>query len=136
MDQKLPGPPILSIPAGEVALDLGIHPDRVELLNGKVKVGGSRALANVVIPYGGRAPITIDTTAEPLVLEDVGKLADIPLGGVGAARVSIRIPAGVRLPRRRAGAAGCDVPRLRPGQPLLAGDRSRRRSSPSPMPPG
>ncbi len=92
VDRKLPGPPILSIPAGEVTLDLGIHPDRVELGNGKVKVGGARALANVVIPYGGRGPITIDTTAEPLVLEDVGKLADIPIGGVGAARVSIRIP--------------------------------------------
>jgi len=92
--QKLPGPPLLSIPAGEVALDLGIHPDRVELLNGKVKVGAGRALANVVIPYGGKGPITIETTAEPLVLEDVGKIADIPLGGVGAARVSIRIPPG------------------------------------------
>ena len=92
--KKLPGPPLLSIPSGEAALNLGIHPDRVELLNGKVKVAGSRAVANVVIPYGGRGPITIETTAEPLVLEDVGKLADIPLGGVGAARVSIRIPPG------------------------------------------
>ena len=92
--EKASGPPLLSIPSGEVALDLGIHPDRVELLNGKVKVGGARALANVVIPYGGRGPITIDTTAEPLVLEDVGKVADIPLGGVGAAKVSIRIPPG------------------------------------------
>ena len=63
--QKLPGPPIVAIPSGEVALDLGIHPDRVELLNGRVKVGGSRAVANVVIPYGGRGPITIETTAEP-----------------------------------------------------------------------
>jgi translocation and assembly module TamB len=92
--KKLPGPPIVSIPSGEVALDLGIHPDRVELLNGRVKAGGSRAVANVVIPYGGRGPITIDTTAEPLVLEDVGKIADLSLGGVGAARVSIRIPPG------------------------------------------
>ena len=92
--QKLPGPPLLSIPAGEASLDLGIHPDRVELLNGKVKVGAARALANVIIPYGGKGPITIDTAAEPLVLEDVGKIADIPLGGVGAARVSIRIPPG------------------------------------------
>ena len=92
--QKLPGPPIVSIPSGEVTLDLGIHSDRVELLNGKVKVGAARALANVIIPYGGRGPITIDTTAEPLVLEDVGKVANIPLGGVGAARVSIRIPPG------------------------------------------
>ena len=92
--QKIAGPPLLSMPSGEVAVDLGIHPDRVELLNGKVKVGTSRALANVVIPYGGRGPITIETTAEPLVLEDVGKIADIPLGGVGAARVSIRIPPG------------------------------------------
>lgn len=95
VDRKVPGPPILSIPAGEVTLDLGIHPDRVELTSGKVKVGAARAVADVVIPYGGRAPITIDATAEPLVLEEVGKLADIPLGGVGAARVSIRIPAGV-----------------------------------------
>ncbi len=95
VDRKVPGPPILSVPAGEVTLDLGIHPDRVELTNGKVKVGAARAVANVVIPYGGRAPITIDATAEPLVLEDVGKLADIPLGGVGAARVAIRIPEGV-----------------------------------------
>ncbi|HEY1334878.1 MAG TPA: hypothetical protein VGF31_11530, partial [Myxococcaceae bacterium] len=92
--KKLPGPPLLSIPAGEVTVDLGIHPDRVELLNGRVKVASSRALANVVIPYGGKGPITIETTAEPLVLEDVGKLADIPLGGVGAAKVSIRIPPG------------------------------------------
>jgi len=92
--KKLPGPPLLSIPSGEVAVDLGIHPDRVELLNGKVKVASSRALANVVIPYGGKGPITIETTAEPFVLEDVGKLADITLGGVGAARVSIRIPPG------------------------------------------
>jgi len=92
--QKLPGPPIVAIPAGEVALDLGIHPDRVELLNGRVKVGGSRAVANVVIPYAGRGPITIDTTAEPLVLEDVGRIGDLPLGGVGAARGSIRIPPG------------------------------------------
>ncbi|HEY3587134.1 MAG TPA: hypothetical protein VGK85_08275, partial [Myxococcaceae bacterium] len=92
--KKLPGPPLLSIPSAEVAVDLGIHPDRVELLNGKVKVASSRALANVVIPYAGRGPITIETTAEPFVLEDVGKLADIPLGGVGAARVSIRIPPG------------------------------------------
>jgi translocation and assembly module TamB len=92
--KKLPGPPLLSIPSGEAALDLGIHPDRVELLNGRVKVAGSRAVANVVIPYAGRGPITIETIAEPLVLEDVGKLADIPLGGVGAARVSVRIPPG------------------------------------------
>jgi len=92
VDRKLPGPPILSIPAGDVTLDLGIHPDRVELTNGKVRVGGSQALASVMIPYGGRGAITIDSTAEPLVLEDVGKLADIPLGGVGAVRVSIRIP--------------------------------------------
>ncbi|HET9157496.1 MAG TPA: translocation/assembly module TamB domain-containing protein, partial [Myxococcaceae bacterium] len=92
--KKLPGPPLLSIPSGEVAVDLGIHPDRVELLNGKVKVASSRALANVVIPYGGRGPITIETTAEPFVLEDVGKLADIPLGGSGATRVSLRIPPG------------------------------------------
>src|SRR5215813_12946330 len=92
--KKVPGPPLLSIPSGEVAVDLGIHPDRVELLNGKVKVASSRALANVVIPYGGRGPITVEATAEPFVLEDVGKLADISLGGVGAARVSIRIPPG------------------------------------------
>ncbi len=94
VNQKLPGAPILSIPAGEVALDVGIRADRVELLNGKVKVGSSRALANVVIPYGGRAPITIDANLEPLVLEDVGKLADIPLGGAGAVRAAIRIPSG------------------------------------------
>src|SRR5262249_24188630 len=92
--KKLPGPPLLSIPSGEVAVDLGIHPDRVELLNGKVKAGSSRALANVVIPYGGRGPITVEGPAEPFVLEDVGKLADISLGGIGAARVSIRIPPG------------------------------------------
>src|SRR6516162_2755494 len=92
--KKLPGPPLLSIPSAEVAVDLGIRPDRVELLNGKVKVASSRALANVVIPYSGKGPITIETTAEPFVLEDVGKLADITLGGVGAARVSIRIPSG------------------------------------------
>ena len=94
-DRKTPGPPLLSIAASDVTLDLGIHPDRVELTNGRVKVGGGQALANVVIPYGGRAPITIDATAEPLVLEDVGKLSGIPLGGVGAARVSIRIPPGM-----------------------------------------
>jgi len=92
--KKLPGPPLLSIPSGEVAIDVGIHPDRVELLNARVKAASSRALANVIIPYGGKGPITIETTAEPLVLEDVGKLADIPLGGVGAAKVSIRIPPG------------------------------------------
>lgn len=92
VDAPAPGPPILAIPAGDVTLDVGVHPDRVELSNGKVKVGAARALAKVVIPYGGRGPITIDATAEPLVLEEVGKLAGIPLGGVGAARVAIRIP--------------------------------------------
>jgi len=94
VDRKSPAPPILAIPAGEVTLDVGIRPDRVELTNGKVKVGSSRALANVIIPYGGRAPITIDATLEPLVLEDVGKLADIPLGGAGAIRAALRIPSG------------------------------------------
>ena len=92
--KKLPVRPSSPFPPARWRSDLGIHPDRVELLNGKVKVAGSRAVANVVIPYGGRGPITIETTAEPLVLEDVGKLADIPLGGVGAARVSVRIPPG------------------------------------------
>ncbi|MGZ6077271.1 MAG: hypothetical protein ACXWK6_05655, partial [Myxococcaceae bacterium] len=94
VDKKSPAPPILAIPAGDVTLDLGIRSDRVELTNGKVKVGSSRALANVIIPYGGRAPITIDATLEPLVLEDVGKLADIPLGGAGAIRAAMRIPSG------------------------------------------
>ena len=86
--------PILAIPAGEVALGLGIHSDRVELTGAKVRVGRGRADATVVIPYGGVRPITIDTIAEPLVLEDVGPLAGIPLGGVGAAKVAIRIPPG------------------------------------------
>ncbi|HSP18706.1 MAG TPA: hypothetical protein VLQ79_04280, partial [Myxococcaceae bacterium] len=93
-DRKPSGPPILAIPAGEVTLDLGIRSDRVELTNGKVKVGSSRALANVIIPYGGRAPITIDASLEPLVLEDIGKLADIPIGGAGALRASLRLPGG------------------------------------------
>jgi len=94
VDRKVSGSPILAIPAGEVTLDVGIRPDRVELTNGKVKVGSSRALASVIIPYGGRAPITIDANLEPLVLEDVGKLTDIPLGGAGAIRASLRIPGG------------------------------------------
>ena len=85
-------PPILSIPAAEVTLGVGIHHDRVELTGAKVKVGRGRADASVVIPYGGVRPITIDALAEPLALEDVGPLAAIPLGGVGAARVAIRIP--------------------------------------------
>ncbi|MGZ5957815.1 MAG: hypothetical protein ACXWLI_05310, partial [Myxococcaceae bacterium] len=97
VDKKSPAPPILAIPAGDVTLDLGIRSDRVELTNGKVKVGSSRALANVIIPYGGRAPITIDATLEPLVLEDVGKLADIPLGGAGAIRAAMRIPSGAAV---------------------------------------
>jgi translocation and assembly module TamB len=84
--------PILSIPASEVSLGLGIHSDRVELTGAKVKVGRGRADATVVIPYGGVRPITIDVLAQPLVLEDVGPLAGIPLGGVGAARVAIRVP--------------------------------------------
>jgi len=94
VDRPGPAPPILSIPSGEVSVDLGIHPDRVELTNGKVRVGAARAVADVVIPYGGRGPITVDTTAEPLVLEEVGRIAGIPVGGVGAARVAIRIPPG------------------------------------------
>ncbi len=122
VDRKAPAPPILAIPAGEVTLDVGIRPDRVELTNGKVKVGSSRALANVIIPYGGRAPITIDATLEPLVLEDVGKLADIPLGGAGAIRAAIRIPSGGPGAGRRAGAPGCGVSRLRARRPLVVGD--------------
>ena len=85
-------PPILSIPSAEVSLGLGIHHDRVELTGAKVKVGRGRADATVVIPYGGVRPITINAAAEPLVLEDVGPLVAIPLGGVGAAKVAIRIP--------------------------------------------
>jgi translocation and assembly module TamB len=94
VDRPSRAPPILSIASGEVSLTLGIHPDRVEMSRSLVRVGRARAQAEVTIPYGGRKEITIDVQAEPLVLDDVGKLADIPLGGAGAARVSIRIPPG------------------------------------------
>jgi translocation and assembly module TamB len=92
VDRPSRAPPILAIPSGEVSLTLGIHPDRVEMSHSLVRVGRARAQAQVTIPYGGKKEITIDAQAEPMVLEDVGKLAGIPLGGAGAARISIRIP--------------------------------------------
>jgi len=82
-------PPVLAFPAGDIAFQLHVLPDRVELRDSDVRVGAGRAKVDATFGFEQSKGLSVAGVIDPLDLHEVGPLLGIPWSGVGSARFSL-----------------------------------------------